>query len=332
MVMLRVADEARTALAEGRPVVALESTLISHGLPRPRNLEVAWRLEAVVRAGGAVPATVGIIGGQPVIGLGSADLEVLATTDGVRKCSRRDIAVAVARGEHGATTVAGTLALMALAGIRVLATGGIGGVHRGADQTFDVSADLVELARCQAIVVCAGAKALLDLPRTVEVLETAGVPILGWRTDELPAFYSSTSGLPVTARIETAEEAARIARAMWELGVGSGVLVGVPPPTGRTLENERVEQALAAALSEADRHGVRGPAITPFLLGAVAEATGGESVAANLALLESNARVGAEIAVALSRRPPRASSKADSVPPDTRATPVRGRGGHDGAG
>lgn len=299
---VRVADEVAAAIAHGRPVVGLESTLISHGLPQPRNLEVARRLEAVVRSGGAIPATIGVVGGRPVVGLSDAELTVLATADGVRKCSRRDIAIAVARGEHGATTVAGTLALMGVAGIRVLATGGIGGVHRGAEQTFDISADLVELARSRAVVVCAGAKALLDLPRTIEVLETAGVPILGWRADELPAFYSSASGLPVTTRIESAAEAAGIARAAWELGIGSGVLVGVPPPPGTALASERVEQSLAEALAEAERLGLRGPAVTPFLLRAVGEATGGESVEANLALLENNARVGAEIAVALSQQ------------------------------
>jgi pseudouridine-5'-phosphate glycosidase len=293
----------RAALAERRPVVALESTLISHGLPQPRNLDVAQRLEAVVRAGGAVPATIGIIAGRPIVGLSGDELAMLATATGVRKCSRRDIALAIAWGELGATTVAGTVALMSLAGIAVLATGGLGGVHRGAELTFDISADLVELARSRAIVVCAGAKALLDLPRTVEVLETAGVPVLGWRTDELPAFYAATSGLPVTARVETADEAARIALAGWELGLANGVLVGVPPPAGQTLENARVEDALAEALAEAERRGVRGPAITPFLLSAVADATGGESVEANLALLENNARVGAEIAVALARLP-----------------------------
>jgi pseudouridine-5'-phosphate glycosidase len=246
-----------------------------------------------------VPATIGIVAGQPVVGLNDAELTTLATAAGVRKCSRRDIAVAVARGEYGATTVAGTLALMGLVGIRVLATGGIGGVHRGADQTFDVSADLVELARSRAVVVCAGAKALLDLPRTVEVLETAGVPVLGWRTDELPAFYSSASGLPVTARVESAAEVAQIARASWDLEIVAGVLLGVPPPAGQTMAQERVEQALATALADAERRGLRGQAVTPFLLRAVGEATGGESVEANLALLENNARVGAEIAVAL---------------------------------
>lgn len=299
MVTVAISDEVRTALAEQRPVVALESTLISHGLPHPGNLEIAARLEAVVRKGGATPATIGIIAGQPIVGLSADELAILATADTVRKCSRRDIALAVARREHGGTTVAGTVALMGLAGIGVLATGGIGGVHRGADQTFDISADLVELARSRAIVVCAGAKALLDLPRTVEVLETASVPVLGWRTDELPAFYASASGLPVTARVDSAEEAARIAQAGWQLGLVNGVLVGVPPPAGQMLENARIELALADALAQAERQAVRGPAITPFLLSAVAEATGGESVAANLALLENNARVGAEIAVAL---------------------------------
>jgi pseudouridine-5'-phosphate glycosidase len=275
--------------------------LISHGLPRPSNLDVARRLEAVVRSVGAVPATVGIVQGQPIVGLNDAELTVLATADAVRKCSRRDIAVAVALGEHGATTVAGTLVLLGAAGIDVLATGGIGGVHRGAEQTFDISADLIELARSRAIVVCAGAKVLLDLPRTAEILETVGVPILGWRTDELPAFYSSVSGLPVTARIESAAEAARIARAGWATGVAGGVLVGVPPPPGRALESERVERALAEALAAAERRSLRGPEVTPFLLRAVGEATGGDSVEANLALLENNARVGAEIAVALSQ-------------------------------
>jgi pseudouridine-5'-phosphate glycosidase len=299
MIQVRVSDEVRAAIEARRPVVGLESTLISHGLPRPRNLEVAQRLEMVVRAGGAVPATVGIIAGQPVVGLDDAELRALAMTDGVRKCSRRDIALAVARGEHGATTVAGTLVLLAAAGVRVLATGGIGGVHRRAEQTFDISADLVELARTLAIVVCAGAKAILDLPRTLEILETAGVPILGWRTDELPAFYASSSGLPVTARVESAGDVAAVALAAWGLGTGAGLLVGVPPPLGTTLETEAIERAVADALAETARRGIAGAAVTPFLLGAIAEATGGESVDANLALLENNARVAAEIAVAL---------------------------------
>jgi len=296
---IRISDEVQNAMSDGRPVVGLESTLISHGLPRPRNLDVAVRLEEVVRRSGAVPATVGIVSGQPVVGLDQTELELLATSDSVRKCSRRDIAVAVALREHGATTVAGTLALLSAVGVRILATGGIGGVHRGAEQTFDISADLVELARTPAIVVCAGAKAILDLPRTVEILETAGVPILGWRTDQLPAFYATASGLPVTARVESAAEVAAVARAAWDLGTGSGVLVGVPPPPGTTLDEATVERALGDALRAAERQGIGGAEVTPFLLDAIARATGDESVEANLALLENNARVAAEIAIAL---------------------------------
>lgn len=301
MTAVRVRDDVAGAVAANRPVVGLESTLISHGLPRPQNLDVANRLEAIVRAGGAIPATVGIIDGVPIVGLNADELAALANADQVRKCGRRDIAIAVARGEQGATTVAGTLALLGLAGVSVLATGGIGGVHRGAELTFDISADLVELSQARAIVVCAGAKALLDLPRTVEVLETAGVPILGWRTDELPAFYSSDSGLPITARVETADDVARIASVGWSLGLSRGILVGVPPPVGQTLESARIEAAVADALASVEQRGLRGPDVTPFLLAAISEATGGESVAANLALLENNARVGAEIAVALGK-------------------------------
>lgn len=296
---LRVPEEVRTALEAGQPVVGLESTLISHGLPRPRNLEVARRLEVVVREGGAVPATVGIIRGEPIVGLSETEIETLAYANGVRKCGRRDIAVAIAHGEHGATTVAGTLALLAAAGVPVLATGGIGGVHRGADETFDISADLGEIARQPVVVVCAGAKAILDLPRTLEVLESLGVPVLGWQTDELPAFYSGSSGLPVTARVETAEDVARMAHAAWSLALGGGLLVTVPPPSGTTLETARVEDAIEAALREARRQGIRGQSVTPFLLAAVADTTGGESVDANLALLENNVRVATEIAVAL---------------------------------
>ena len=297
---VHVADEVRAALNTGRPVVALESTLISHGLPRPRNLDAARRLEGVVRAGGAVPATIGVIAGRPTIGLSADELELLASAPDVRKCSRRDLPVVMARGEHGATTVAGTLALMGLAGLRILATGGLGGVHRGAEETFDVSADLPELARTPAIVVCAGAKALLDLPRTIEVLETLGVPVLGWRTDELPAFYASRSGLPVVARVETAEEVAAIARAAWSSDLARGLLLGVPPAPESTVDADELERVLTSALAAASEAGVTGARMTPFLLNAVARATGGESLEANLALLENNARVGAEVAVALS--------------------------------
>ena len=303
MTPLHIADEVRAALESGRPVVALESTLISHGLPRPRNLDAARELEAIVRAGGAVPATIGVVAGRPTVGLSAAELELLATAPDVRKCSRRDLPVVMARGEHGATTVAGTLAVMGLAGLPVLATGGLGGVHRGAEETFDVSADLPELARTRAVVVCAGAKALLDLPRTVELLETLGVPVLGWRTDELPAFYASRSGLPVVARVEDAREVAAFAQTAWESDLVRGLLLGVPPPPETTVDPDELERALTSALDAAKRAGVTGARTTPFLLDAVARATGGQSLEANLALLENNARVGAEIAVALSEPP-----------------------------
>ena len=295
---IRIAEEVRAAIESGRAVVALESTLIAHGLPRPRNLEVARQLERIVRDGGGVPATIGVIAGRPTVGLSADELEVLATAGGVRKCGRRDLAIVVANGGHGATTVGGTLALMGLTGLRVLATGGIGGVHRGAEATFDVSSDLAELARTPAIAVCAGAKALLDLPRTLEVLETLGVAVLGWRTDELPAFYTARSGLPVVARVDDAAQTARIARAAWELGTGHGLLLAVPPPTG-ALSAADAERALAESHAAAERGGVRGPSLTPFLLDALARATGGRSVEANIALLENNTCIAAEVAVAL---------------------------------
>lgn len=299
MTTLQIADEVGAALDAGRPVVALESTLISHGLPHPRNLDVARRLEAIVRVYGATPATVGVVSGCPIIGLDADELAVLATADGVSKCSRRDLPIVMARGGHGATTVAGTLALMGLAGIRVLATGGLGGVHRGAELTFDVSADLPELARTEAVVVCAGAKALLDLPRTVELLETLGVPVLGWRTDELPAFYASRSGLPVVARVESAGEVAAIARAAWGSGLVRGMILGVPPPPDTAIDADEIERVLASALEEAAREGVTGARITPYLLHAIAAGMEGRSLDANVALLENNARVGALVAVAL---------------------------------
>jgi len=298
---LVVSDDVRAALAAGRPVVALESALIAHGLPRPQNLEVATLVEATVRDGGALPATVGVIGGRLVVGLDANQLELIACAENVRKCSRRDLPVAIANGEHGATTVAGTLAAMGLAGLRVLATGGIGGVHRGAELSFDVSADLVELARTRAIVVAAGAKAVLDLPRTLELLETLGVPVLGWRSDDFAAFYSGSSGLPVSSRVDSAADAARAARAAWDLDLAKGLLLAVPPPPDSALEREEVERAVAEALAAAEGRGLRGPALTPFLLDTVASATGGRSLQANVDLLQNNARVAAEVAFALTR-------------------------------
>jgi len=274
--------------------VALESALITHGLPYPHNLETAQALERAVRENGAVPATIAIIAGEIRLGLTEAELERLASQKGVRKVSRRDLPMAVARGEDGATTVAATMYVAALAGIEVLATGGIGGVHRG--QPFDVSADLPELAQTRVAVVCSGAKSILDLPLTLEWLETHGVPVLGYDTDEFPAFYSRHSGLPVDARVDTPEEAARIIRTKWELGLEGGVLVTVPVSEEAELPRELAERAIEQALTEAEKRGVKGKALTPFLLSEMARLTEGRSMVANVALLRNNAAVAARIA------------------------------------
>ncbi|NTU81242.1 MAG: pseudouridine-5'-phosphate glycosidase [Chloroflexales bacterium] len=302
--MLRISDEVATALDEGRPVVALESTLISHGLPYPQNLAVAQALEGEVRATGAVPATVGVVRGEPTVGLVAADIERFATGGGhIRKLTRRDVGIAAAQGADGATTVAATMAIAAAAGVPVFATGGIGGVHRGAERTWDVSADLAELARTPVLVVCAGAKAILDLPATLEYLETMGVPVVGMGTGEFPAFYSASSGLPLTARADTPAEAARIwqaQRALVAMAAPGGMLLCVPPPAEVALPRDEVEEAIGRALARAEEAWVRGPAVTPFLLAAMAEETHGESVDTNVALLQQNARVAGQVACALS--------------------------------
>jgi pseudouridine-5'-phosphate glycosidase len=294
-----IAPEVAAALAAGAPVVALESSLVAHGLAPPAGVEVAERMEAAVRAEGAVPATIGIVAGRIHVGLDREAIQRLARGESVMKVSRRDLAVAVALGRDGGTTVATTMVCAHRAGIRVFATGGIGGVHRGAEISMDVSADLEELARTPVAVVCAGAKAILDLPRTLEVLETKGVPVIGYRTDEFPAFYARSSGFRVGARADDAKAAAAIIRAQLALGLG-GVLVANPPPAETALPWPRVEAAVAAAVAEAEARNVRGHALTPFLLARVADLTGGKSVTANVALLENNARVAARIAVALS--------------------------------
>lgn len=285
------------ALEEGRPVVALESTVISHGLPWPENLELARGMEAEVRAGGAEPATIAVLEGLVHVGLEDGDLERLARSSGIWKVSRRDFPVVTAQGRDGATTVAGTMIAAHRAGIRVMATGGIGGVHRG-DRT-DVSADLPELARTPVLVVCSGAKAILDLPATLEWLETWGVPVVGYRTGELPAFYSRESGLDLAARADSPAEAAAIARALWDQGFPTGMLLCVPCPEESALPASEVEDAIAQAVREAEEQGIRGKAVTPFLLARVAELTGGRSKAANLALLRNNARVAAAVAGAV---------------------------------
>jgi pseudouridine-5'-phosphate glycosidase len=290
-------DDVALALGKNQPIVALESTVITHGLPRPDNLNLARALEDEVRKGKATPATVAVMNGKIHIGLTDAELERLANTDLVRKISRRDYGVAIARGESGGTTVAGTLIAAAQAGLRVFATGGIGGVHRQAP--FDVSADLQELARTPMVVVCAGAKAILDIPATLEYLETVGVPVVGYGTDDFPAFYSTSSGRPVTVRADTPDEVARIARAQWDLGICAAVLVAVPPPLEDAIPPEAVEGEIQQALADANARGIYGAKMTPFLLARVSELTGGASLRANLSLLRNNARVAALIAGSL---------------------------------
>lgn len=279
------------------PLVALESAVITHGLPYPENLATARDLEAVVRANGAMPATIALLGGKAHIGLTDAQLEDLASMQDVHKISLRDFGLAFAKGWSGGTTVAATIFIAAQAKIRVFATGGIGGVHRGAP--FDVSADLPQLAKTPIVVVCAGAKAILDLPATREMLETLGVPVIGYQTDEFPAFYTRHSGLPVDGEVESPEEVAEIALATWEAGLKSALLLVVPPPGANAMAPERIEQAIQSALKEAEQKGIHGSAITPFLLGRVSELTDGESLRANLALLKNNAMVAAQVAAAL---------------------------------
>lgn len=298
---IRISDEVAEALGAGRAVVALESTIISHGFPFPANLDCAREAEARVRAAGAVPATIAVLGGAPTVGLSAEELEHLATAgpDRVRKASRRDLGVLAALGSDGATTVAGTMVIAELAGVRVFATGGIGGVHRGAQESFDVSADLLELARTDVCVVCAGAKSVLDLPLTLEVLETHGVPVLGYQTDEFPAFYTRTSGLGVDARMETAEEIARVIEARAELGIRGGMVVANPIPRQYEIEPERLNVWIDQALRDAEEAGVHGKDVTPFLLARMHALSEGASEEANKQLVYSNARLAAQVAVAL---------------------------------
>jgi pseudouridylate synthase len=286
--------------------VALESTVISHGLPYPHNLRLALRLEEIVREGGAAPATFGIIAGEIIVGLSHAQIEHLATAHGVRKVSRRDLPIVVARRLDGATTVATTAWAAHRAGIQVFATGGIGGVHRSNLQpptsnllSTDISADLPELAQTPIIVVCAGAKAILDLPATLEWLETHGVTVVGYGTDEFPAFYNQSSGLPADVRADTPDEIATLFRAQRGLGLPCGMLVAVPVPEEYELPTDQMETAIAQALGEAEAQLIKGKALTPFLLTRISELTGEASLRANLALLENNAKVAAEIAVAV---------------------------------
>lgn len=293
---LSFSPEVAAAISAGKPIVALESTVITHGLPRPQNLKLAERMETIVRENGATPATIALVGGRLKVGLTADELRYLANADNVVKVSRRDFPIVASKKQDGATTVAGTMIAAHWAGIKVFATGGIGGVHRG--DRADVSADLPELSRTSVAVVCAGAKAILDLSATLEWLETAGVPVIGYGTDEFPAFYTPTSGLRLEAQADSPAEAAAIIRAKWAMGLEGGVLIVNPIPAEAAVAKSQIDSAIAHALGEAGVRGVRGKALTPFLLRRVAEITGGVSITANLALLENNAKLAAEIAVA----------------------------------
>ncbi|MCA9980709.1 MAG: pseudouridine-5'-phosphate glycosidase [Anaerolineales bacterium] len=299
MLELIYTPEVQAALHENRPVVALETTVITHGLPYPENVETAQAMETAVRESGAVPATIGILNGQIHIGLTDDQRLFLAEQggDNVRKCSRRDLPLVLARGEHGATTVAGTMILAHMAGIELFATGGIGGVHRG--HPFDVSADLTELGRTAVTVVCSGAKSILDLSLTLEVLETHGVPVIGYQTDYLPTFFTPSSAFPVTVRVDTAVETATIINTRRQLNLHSGTLITVPVPAQHALDPAQLEQHIAQATREADAAGISGAATTPWLLSRLVELTAGETLQANIALLKNNGRVAGAIAQAL---------------------------------
>jgi pseudouridine-5'-phosphate glycosidase len=299
---LHIAPEVAAALHSGKPVVALESTIISHGMPYPRNVETASAVEDTVREAGATPATIAILNGRLKVGLSANEVQHIGKRGpAVIKCSRRDLPFVITHKEYGATTVAATMIIAAMAGIRVFATGGIGGVHRGVNQTLDISADLEELARTNVAVVCAGIKSVLDIGRTLEYLETKGVPVVGFRTDTLPAFYTRSSGFPVDYRVDTAREAAAAMNVKWDLGLDGGLVIAVPVPAAHALPGDEIDGVIEQALAEMHRQGVTGKDATPFLLASIAERTGGRSLEANIELVINNARIAAEIAVELAR-------------------------------
>ncbi len=297
--LIEIAPQVRGALATGAPVVALESTIVTHGMPFPHNVETARAVEAAVSEGGAVPATIAVIAGKLRVGLDPHMLDSLGQARDMLKLSRADLAFALATGKSGSTTVAATMIAASLAGIEVFATGGIGGVHRGAADSFDISADLAELARTPVITVCAGAKAILDLGKTLEMLETLGVPVVGYQTDDFPAFWSASSGLPAPLRLDTPAEIAAFWQTRKALGLSGGMVIANPVPADAEIPLAEMRAHVEAALTEAEAHHISGKAVTPFLLSKIFELTGGRSLAANIALVENNARLAAEIAVAL---------------------------------
>jgi pseudouridine-5'-phosphate glycosidase len=296
---LQFSPEVQAARAAGKPIVALESTIISHGMPYPQNVQTAREVEQVIRDAGAVPATIAIIDGKICIGLSDEQLEVLGNSKDALKVSRRDLAYVLAQKKLGATTVAATMICAQLAGIEVFVTGGIGGVHRGAETSFDISADLQELARTSVAVVCAGVKSILDIGLTLEYLETHGVPVLSVGQPGFPAFFTRDSGYQADFQIDSPEEQARFIRTKWQLGLDGGVVVSNPVPAEMAMRNDEIDGIIAQALGEADAQGVKGKSVTPFLLGRIKELTGGRSLATNIALVKHNALVGARLAVAL---------------------------------
>lgn len=289
-------DEVKKAMEEGKPVVALESTIISHGMPYPQNIETAKACEEIIRENGAVPATTAIIGGKIKIGLSEEELEFMATSKDIIKASRRDFAYIVSRGLNGATTVASTIIASRLAGIKIFVTGGLGGVHRHVETTFDISRDLDELASNDIMIVCAGCKSILDIGLTLEYLETKGVPVFGYQTDYMPAFFTRKSEFKVDYNIKTPKEAAEAANTQWDLGLTGGILLTNPIPESDSMDEDKINKAIETALVEAEKKGIHGKETTPFLLSKVLEVTEGKSLEANIALVKNNARLGAEVA------------------------------------
>lgn len=293
---LDISEEVQKAIDEGKPIVALESTIISHGMPYPKNLETAKRCEEIVREEGAVPATTAIIDGRIKVGLSEEELEFMAKDDTIIKASRRDYAYIVSKGLHGATTVATSIITARLAGIKMLVTGGIGGVHRGAETSMDISRDLQEIASQDILVVCAGAKSILDIELTLEYLETHGVTVYGYGTENMPAFYTRDSGYKLDYRVDDYEEVADAVRVQWELGLHGGAVLANPIPEEFAMDSDEINEAITVALKEAKDKGIEGKEVTPFLLDRVLNVTGGESLEANIKLVENNARVGARVA------------------------------------
>ena len=298
---LSITPEIEEAIKEGKPIVALESTILSHGMPYPENVEFAHKVEEIVRAEGAIPATTAIIDGKLKVGLNSEELEIMCKAEGVGKVSRRDVAVFLATGQTGATTVATTMLIASLAGIRIFATGGIGGVHRGAQETMDISADLQELAHTPVCVVGAGCKSILDIGLTLEYLETMGVPVLGYQTEDFPAFYCRKSGFKVDYKLNDANEAARILKTKWDIGLEGGFLIGNPIPEEYALDYDEMEKVIVKALDMAKKEGIRGKATTPFLLAHIKDLTNGVAFASNVQLALNNAKIASQIAVELSK-------------------------------